>query len=150
MNAFVFQDLGHGANQRVCIAGPEREEDLSQTPVRTNGREYLLMLHLAGHDRGAHALALEGIDEFSQISERKPVNGRCPAGLNERRSFLFDSGYNYLGALSAGSIEQEQRETAVSGNQAKFLLHSHFPKFTSAQFRRLRHLKGPFRILTRE
>src|SRR4029077_11369524 len=52
--------------------------------------------------------------------------------LDQRRGLFLDGGDNHLCALGAGRIQQQQRKTAVSGNQAKFFGGNHLQQFTSA------------------
>ena len=53
------------------------------------------------------------------------MNRGCSAIFNERRSLFLDGGNNDLRTLGAGSIEQQKREAAVTGDQAKFLNRWH-------------------------
>src|SRR4051812_28202392 len=46
VDALVFKDLGDRADQRIGIAGPEREQQLSEAPVGADAAEYLLVLYL--------------------------------------------------------------------------------------------------------
>jgi hypothetical protein len=44
-------------------------EQFEQTPVGTDGRENLRVLHLSGHHDLRDALALAGVDQLTQIAQ---------------------------------------------------------------------------------
>ena len=69
VDAFVFEDLGDGAEQHVGVAGAEVEQEFGEAPVGADGGEDLLVLDLAGHDGAGDACGLEGFDELGKFAE---------------------------------------------------------------------------------
>ena len=74
LDALVAEDLGHGAEQHVGVAGAEVEQQLRQPPVGADAGEDLLVLDLSGHDGAGDAFGLEGLDEPRELAEREPVD----------------------------------------------------------------------------
>ena len=52
------------AEQCISIAGPEREQEFGQTPVRPDTGKDLLVFDLSSHDGSPHTFTFESIDEF--------------------------------------------------------------------------------------
>src|SRR6266403_4685276 len=92
MNSFIFQELGDRTNERIGIAGTEREQQLGKPPVRTDAAEDLLVLYLPGHEGAGDTFSLEGIDELGEFAQREPVDLR-PI-LLDGGSGLFFNGHD--------------------------------------------------------
>src|SRR5262249_29106306 len=81
---------------------------------------FFLALHLPRHYGVTDTFPFEGIDQLRELAQRHPMHRRCAPLLNFRKSFFFDGRDNYIEALRARSVEHEEWELAVSGNQAEF------------------------------
>ena len=124
LDALVGEDLGDRAEQHVGVAGAEVEEQFGEAPVGTNGGEDLRVLDLAGHHGAGDAFGLKGFDEAGEFAKRHPVDADCGIGGGAGVDLgvgLFLDGGDYDGeAMSAGGVEQQEREAAVAGDEAEF------------------------------
>ncbi len=103
MDAFVFQDLRDGADERIGIARPEREQQLGQPPVWADAAENLLVLHLASHQGTGDALSLEDVYQLGEFPERQPVHLGAVA-LDGGIGLFFDGRNNNFIPLRASRV----------------------------------------------
>ena len=63
----------HGADQRIGIFRRQRKQQLRQPPVRPDGAENLVVLHLPGHHGVLHTLLMQQFDAAAQLAQADPV-----------------------------------------------------------------------------
>jgi len=123
LDAFVGQDLGDRTEQHVGVACAQVEEELSETPVWAEAGEYLGVLDLAGHNGTSDLCGSEGVDKSGELSEREPVNldvgVGCGARVDLRIGFFADGGDDDGDAFGASSVQQQEREASVTGDESE-------------------------------
>ena len=125
MNPFFGKDFGDGSDERVGVAGSEREQQFRKPQVWLDAGKYLLVLHLPGHDSPVDAFEFKSFDQLGKFAQRKPVHCGRAAGIDFRESLFFDGCDHDIESLSFRSIEHEQRKLAVTSDQAEFGFGGH-------------------------
>src|SRR5882724_2861990 len=124
MDSLFLKHLRHRANQRICILPRQRKKHLGQLPVRAYRTENLAVLHLPGHHRLLHAFALHQLDRFAQLAEAHPVQPFRNL-LELRRSLFLQRDNRHLNTLAASALQDQERKSAVSRDQAPAGAASH-------------------------
>ena len=84
------------------------------------------MLDLAGHDGAGDSGCFECVDEPREFAEREPVDADGGigggAGVDLRIGLFTDGGDDDCEALGARSIQQQEREPSVAGDESEDVL----------------------------
>ena len=117
LDAFIFQHAGDGADQRIRIFRRQRKQQFREPPVRPDGAEDLVVLHLPGHHGVLHSFLMQQFDPAAELAQADPVEtlGRA---LQRRRSLFTNGDHGHFDAPAARTFQDEKRKIAVAGDQA--------------------------------
>ena len=114
-----LQDLRDRANQAIGILAGERGEEFEEPPIRFDVAENFRVLHLAGHHDLRQAFGVADFDQAAEFAQRDPIEFRSEA-FEIGRGFFADGDDDGLIAHATGGFECEDREAAISRNDAVF------------------------------
>ena len=69
MNAFVLQNLGHAADQRIGVLSRKPSQQLQQAPIRPYGGKNICVLDLPCHHHLMDPFAFQNLDQAAQLAE---------------------------------------------------------------------------------
>ena len=124
-NAFVPENFGDRAQQRIRISCGKREQQFGQLPVGADAGKNLLMFYLPGHDCAMNPGALKSFDQLRQFSKREPMNGGSAVRFDFRRRFFLDRRDDNFISLRARGLEHEKGKCSVAGDEANLFLGGH-------------------------
>ena len=116
-NPFVLQHAGDSTDQRIRIFARQREKQLRQFPIRPDGAENFVVLHLAGHDRLLHAFLMHQVNRLAQLAEAHPMQPLGDFFQLLRRLFL-QRDHRHVDSLTARPFQHEEGKAPISRDES--------------------------------